>query len=214
MNTENLCRHKSAISRTHKCVAQPITQMRGWAPLLACSDDSWLLSLSLVGTLMMMHLPFLPFTTTAAEDGKFYVHYEVIGNNQVAVPTHLFKVILARKPRKELRTLTTGRAKGKTFLAKNNEIGGGREHTTSSPMRNNAGSQSMPPPQQPDLGQISQADRLPQQAVVLSTDVIPECALAAFVVANAPLEVDLPLDTFQVSDQPGWVSQGITPSGV
>ncbi|XP_046543209.1 nuclease EXOG, mitochondrial-like isoform X2 [Haliotis rubra] len=29
------------------------------------------------------------------EDGKLYVNYEVIGKNQVAVPTHLFKVIVA-----------------------------------------------------------------------------------------------------------------------
>ena len=37
------------------------------------------------------------FLSQKMEDGKRYVHYEVIGKNEVAVPTHFFKVIQAKK---------------------------------------------------------------------------------------------------------------------
>ncbi|XP_067649787.1 nuclease EXOG, mitochondrial-like [Haliotis asinina] len=37
------------------------------------------------------------------EDGKLYVNYEVIGKNQVAVPTHLFKVIVAENDDSDMK---------------------------------------------------------------------------------------------------------------
>lgn len=39
------------------------------------------------------------FLSQKMEDGKRYVRYEVIGKNEVAVPTHFFKVIQAKKGR-------------------------------------------------------------------------------------------------------------------
>lgn len=35
-------------------------------------------------------------------DGKLYVKYQVIGKNNVAVPTHFFKVIVAENDQREL----------------------------------------------------------------------------------------------------------------
>lgn len=35
-------------------------------------------------------------------DGKMYVHYQVIGRNHVAVPTHFFKVLILEKPNGEV----------------------------------------------------------------------------------------------------------------
>lgn len=40
------------------------------------------------------------FLPRKAADGKWYVHYEVIGNNDVAVPTHYFKVLHGKKGRR------------------------------------------------------------------------------------------------------------------
>ena len=37
---------------------------------------------------------FMPFER---EDGKWYVQYQVIGKNRVAVPTHFFKIIHANR---------------------------------------------------------------------------------------------------------------------
>ena len=44
---------------------------------------------------------YLPYTDT---DGKRYVKYQVIGSNDVAVPTHFFKVILLENTRGAIKT--------------------------------------------------------------------------------------------------------------
>ncbi len=39
-------------------------------------------------------------------DGKLYVKYEVIGRNNVAVPTHFFKVVICETNRREYELLS------------------------------------------------------------------------------------------------------------
>ncbi|XP_006003439.1 nuclease EXOG, mitochondrial isoform X1 [Latimeria chalumnae] len=51
-------------------------------------------------------------------DGKKRVSYQVIGNDDVAVPTHLYKVILAKKSRTSSEPLTLG-----AFVVPNEPIG-------------------------------------------------------------------------------------------
>lgn len=53
--------------------------------LTAKFDDVWIVS----GPLFL--------SESSRGTGKKYVHYEVIGNSEVAVPTHLFKIVVAEK---------------------------------------------------------------------------------------------------------------------
>ena len=45
------------------------------------------------------------YLPTIEENGRRFVKYEVIGNNDVAVPTHFFKVILLEDPNKDKEVL-------------------------------------------------------------------------------------------------------------
>lgn len=45
-----------------------------------------------------MSFRFVLFCSRKENDGKLYVKYQVIGTNQVAVPTHFFKVLVGETP--------------------------------------------------------------------------------------------------------------------
>lgn len=55
---------------------------------------------------MLYTLNCSPFFLRREPDGKLYVKYEVIGDNNVAVPTHFFKVVVMEKDSGEKELLS------------------------------------------------------------------------------------------------------------